>query len=68
MLLEREMAKAIEKLASITVNAFLRDLHVPVKKKVFGQLQNLVDSQLPNTYVLVRTAQAQLERVLPSHL
>lgn len=58
------MAETIEKVAPTIVNPPLTDRQVSIEKMRFSQTQSLVDSQVPDTDVLVNTIRTQVKGVM----
>lgn len=65
---EGKTTETLKKRAPVVLSLLLSDLLVSKEKKMAGQVQSLVDSQLPSTDVLANTVQMRVQQVLPLHL
>lgn len=62
--LERNVAQMIERIAPTVINSLVMNLQVSIEETMFGQFQELIDSQLSDADVFLSTVQAQVELVL----
>lgn len=58
-MLEKRIAQMIEKIAVTIMRPLLWELKVSIEKRMYGQVQSLVNNQLPATQIFSETQSEQ---------